>query len=201
MVPSDSSIFQFLDPLGQLEDSITKGDVEVGHPPVVLDISIRSSLEYALIILDTVVEPVDLLFEVVNFAGLLGIASGNGCKEPFSDGSENVSIEVGGAAKVVATVLGDIGGSGLSTGLTGRGMWFSVGKALERLIELFEDIGTGWQDWLDARKLKYMRARSRTRADVGSVMVMGKKYNSAESVGLGVGGIKMAGAMPTYLSW
>jgi hypothetical protein len=46
-----------------------------------------------------------------------------------------------------------------------------------------------------------MRARSRTGADVGSVMVRGKKYNSAESVGLGVGGMKMAGAIPTYLSW
>jgi hypothetical protein len=46
-----------------------------------------------------------------------------------------------------------------------------------------------------------MRARSRTGVDVGSVMVMGKKYDSAKSVGLGVGGMKMAGAMLTYLSW
>ena len=46
-----------------------------------------------------------------------------------------------------------------------------------------------------------MRARSRTGADVGSVMVMGKKYNSSKSVGLGVGGMKMAWAMLTYLSW
>ena len=36
---------------------------------------------------------------------------------------------------------------------------------------------------------------------MGSVMVMGKEYDSSESVGLGFGGIKMAGAMPTYLSW
>jgi hypothetical protein len=54
---------------------------------------------------------------------------------------------------------------------------------------------------LDACKLKYMRARLRTGADAGSVMAMGKKYNSAESVGLGVGGMKMAGAMLTYLLW
>ena len=54
---------------------------------------------------------------------------------------------------------------------------------------------------MDARKLKYMRARLRTGADVGSVTVTGKKYDSAESVGLGVGGIKMAGVMLTYLSW
>ena len=46
-----------------------------------------------------------------------------------------------------------------------------------------------------------MSARSRTGADVGSVMVRGKKYDSFELVGLGVGGMKMAGAMPTYLSW
>ena len=36
---------------------------------------------------------------------------------------------------------------------------------------------------------------------MGSAVVMGKKYDSSESVGLGDGGIKMAGAMPTYLSW
>jgi hypothetical protein len=46
-----------------------------------------------------------------------------------------------------------------------------------------------------------MRARSRTGADVGSVMVTRKKYDSAKSVGLGVGGMKMAGAMLTYLLW
>ena len=46
-----------------------------------------------------------------------------------------------------------------------------------------------------------MRARLRTGADMGSVTVTGKKYDSAESVGLGVGGMKMAGAMPTYLLW
>ena len=112
-----------------------------------------------------------------------------------------VALRSGWAAKVVATVLGDIGGSGLSTGLTGRGMQFSAGEAFDGLIEAFEYIWTSWRDQLDARKLKYMRARSRTRVDVRSVMVTGKKYNSAESVGLGVGGMKMAGAMPTYLLW
>ena len=80
-------------------------------------------------------------------------------------------------------------------------MRFLAGEAFDRLIEAFEDIWTGRRDWLDARKLKYMRARSRTGADVGSVMVTGKKYDSAESVRLGVRGMKMAGAMPTYLSW
>ena len=46
-----------------------------------------------------------------------------------------------------------------------------------------------------------MRVRLRTGVDMGSVVVMGKEYDSSESVGLEVGGIKMAGAMPTYLSW
>jgi hypothetical protein len=111
------------------------------------------------------------------------------------------ALRLGWAAKVVEMVPGDIGGSGLSTGLTGRGTRFSAGEAFERLIEPFEDIGAGWRDRLDACKLKYMRARSRTGADVGSVTVTGKKYDSTELVGLGVGGMKMAGAMPTYLSW
>ena len=46
-----------------------------------------------------------------------------------------------------------------------------------------------------------MRVRSRTEVDVGSVTAMGKEYDSAKSVGLGVRGIKMVGAMPTYLLW
>ena len=98
------------------------------------------------------------------------------------------ALRSGWATKVVATVPGDIGGSGLSTGLIRRGTQFLVGEAFDRLIDLFEDIWAGWQDWLDARKLKYMRARLRTGVDVGSVTVRGKKYNSAELVGLGVGG-------------
>ena len=36
---------------------------------------------------------------------------------------------------------------------------------------------------------------------MGSAVVMGKEYDSSESVVLGLGGIKMAEAMPTYLSW
>ena len=95
MVSSNSSIFQLFDPFGQAEDSIAKGNVEVGYVPVILNVSIRGSFEYVLVVLDTVVEPADLFFEVADFAGLLGVASGNGCKEPFSDGSEDVCIEIG----------------------------------------------------------------------------------------------------------
>jgi hypothetical protein len=51
-------------------------------------------------------------------------------------------------------VLGDIGGSRLSTGRTGRGMQFSVGEAFEGLIELFEDIWMGGRDRVYARKSK-----------------------------------------------
>jgi hypothetical protein len=46
-----------------------------------------------------------------------------------------------------------------------------------------------------------MRARLRTRVEAESVTVTGKKYDSVESVGLGVGGMKMADDMPTYLLW
>ena len=51
-------------------------------------------------------------------------------------------------------VLGDIGGSGLLTGLTGRGMGFLAGKVFDMLIEAFEDIWVGWQDQLDVCKPK-----------------------------------------------
>ena len=41
-------------------------------------------------------------------------------------------------------VLGDIGGSGLSTGQTGRGTHLSADEALEGLVEPFEDIWAHW---------------------------------------------------------
>jgi hypothetical protein len=53
-------------------------------------------------------------------------------------------LRLGWAAKVVATVFGDIGGSRLLTGLTGRGMWFLAGETFDRLIDPFEDIWAGW---------------------------------------------------------
>ena len=46
-----------------------------------------------------------------------------------------------------------------------------------------------------------MSTRLRTGVKAESVMVIGKKYDSVESVGLGVGGIKIMDDMPTYLSW
>ena len=65
-----------------------------------------------------------------------------------------VALRSGWAAKVVATALGDIGGSRLLTGLTGRKTQFSVDETFDGLIEVFEDIWIGGQDWLDAYKLK-----------------------------------------------
>ena len=74
MEPSDPSVFQFLDPLGRFEDPISKGDEEVGHPPVVFDVSVRGSLEYVFIVFDAVMEPANLFSEVANFASFLVIA-------------------------------------------------------------------------------------------------------------------------------
>ena len=95
VVAGDLTVLKPLDPFGGAENSITDGDVKVGYSPIIFDVTIRGSVECVFIVLDTVVEPADLLLEVVDFAGLLGIALSDGCKEPFSDGLENVCIEVG----------------------------------------------------------------------------------------------------------
>ena len=94
MESGDPSVFQLLNPLGRSEDSIAKGNVEVGHPPIILNVPIGGSFEYVFVMLDTVVEPADLLFEVANFAAFLGVALSDGGEEPLSNGSENVCIEV-----------------------------------------------------------------------------------------------------------
>jgi hypothetical protein len=91
--------------------------------------------------------------------------------------------------------------SGLLTGQTRRGTGNLVGDAFDILIEVFEDIWMGWQDQLDAHKLKYMSVRSRTGVEAESVTVRGMKYNPLELVGLGVGDIKNVNNMPTYLLW
>ena len=66
----------------------------MGDSPIVLDIPIGGAFEYVFVVLDTIVEPTNLLFEATDFDVFLGIASGNGCEEPFCNGSEDVSIEV-----------------------------------------------------------------------------------------------------------
>ena len=95
VVPSNSPVIYPLDPFGQVEDSITKGNVEVGDSSVVLFVAIGGPFEHVLIVFDMVVESTDLFFEAANFACFLGIVLGNGCEEPFSDGSEDVCIEIG----------------------------------------------------------------------------------------------------------
>ena len=94
MESGDPSIFQLLDPSGRFEDSIFKGKIEVGHPPIILDASIGGPFEYVFVVFDVVMEPADLLLEAANFAGFLGIALGDGCKEPISDGSKDICIEI-----------------------------------------------------------------------------------------------------------
>ena len=92
--PGDSTIFQLFDPLGWLKDPITKGNKELGNLPIILDVPVGGAFEYVFIVLDTIVEPGDLLLEVTDFDVVLGIASGDGCKEPLCDCSENVGVEV-----------------------------------------------------------------------------------------------------------
>jgi hypothetical protein len=46
-----------------------------------------------------------------------------------------------------------------------------------------------------------MSMRLRTGVEAELVTVRGRKYDPSESVGLGVGGMKSANDMPTYLSW
>ena len=92
--PSDLTVFKLLDPLCQLEDSIAQGNEEVGHPPVVVDIAVGGAFEYVFIVFDLVMESGDLFFEATDFNVFMGVASGDGCEEPFGDGSEDVSVKV-----------------------------------------------------------------------------------------------------------
>ena len=94
MESSDLPVFQLLDSLGWLEDSITEGDVEVGHSPIILDVPVRGLFEYIFVVFDAVVKSADLFFEVADFGGLLGVASGNGREEPLCDGLEDVGVKV-----------------------------------------------------------------------------------------------------------
>ena len=94
MEPGDSTVFKLFDPLCQLEDSVAQGNEEVGNLPIVLDVSVGGAFEYVLVVFDPVVESGDLFFEATNFDVFVSVMSGNGCLEPFSDGSEDVGIEV-----------------------------------------------------------------------------------------------------------
>ena len=94
MEPGDTPVFELLDPFCRLVDSIAQGDEEVGDSPVIFDVSVRGAFEYVFVVFNLVVESGDLFFEATNFDVFMGVVSGDGCKEPFSDGSEDVGVEV-----------------------------------------------------------------------------------------------------------
>ena len=95
MESGDASILQLFDPFCWFEDPVAQGNVEVGHSPFVVDVAVWGPFEDVFVVLDSVVEPSDLLLETADFDIFLGIASSNGCEEPFGDGSEDVGVKVG----------------------------------------------------------------------------------------------------------
>ena len=54
MITGDSAIFQPLDPLGGMVDPIAKGNVEVGHTPIVFNIAVGGLLECVFIVLNMI---------------------------------------------------------------------------------------------------------------------------------------------------
>ena len=94
MEPSDSAVFELLDPLCWFEDPVAQGNEEVGNLPIILDIPVGGAFKYVFIVLDMIVESADLFFEAADFDVFLGVTSSDSCKEPFCNGSEDVGIEV-----------------------------------------------------------------------------------------------------------
>ena len=88
MESCDSAIFELLDPLCRLVDSLAHRDEEVGDSPV------GGAFKYVFVVFDLVVEPGDLFFEAADFDVFMGVAPGDGCEEPFGDGSEDVGVEI-----------------------------------------------------------------------------------------------------------
>jgi hypothetical protein len=106
MEPSDAPIFELLDPLGWLVDPVAQRDEEVGDSSVVFDIPIGGAFKYVFVVFDSIVEPGDLFFEATDFDIFMGVAPGNGCKEPFDDGSEDVGVEVRVCRQCVRNCIG-----------------------------------------------------------------------------------------------
>ena len=94
MEPGNSTVFELFDPLCQLEDSVTQGNEEMGDSPVIFDVSVGGAFKYVFVVFDLVMESSDLFLEATDFDVFVGIASGNGCEEPFCDGSKDVGVEV-----------------------------------------------------------------------------------------------------------
>ena len=94
MEPGDSTVFNLLDPFCWLEDSISQGNEEVGDLPIVFNVPVGGAFKYVFVVFDPIVESGDLLLEATDFDIFKSVASGEGCKEPFGDGSEDVGVEV-----------------------------------------------------------------------------------------------------------
>jgi hypothetical protein len=92
--PGDAPIFELLDPFCRLVDSVAHRDEEVGDSSVVFDIPVGGAFKYVFVVFDPIVESGDLLLEATDFDIFKSVASGDGCKEPFGDGSEDVGVEV-----------------------------------------------------------------------------------------------------------
>ena len=71
VIAGNSAVFQPLDPFGRTVDSITEGNIEVGYLPVIVDVAIGGSFKCVLVVLDTVVEPLDLFLEAKHLASSL----------------------------------------------------------------------------------------------------------------------------------
>ena len=78
MVTSDSAIFQPLDPLGRVVDSVTEGNVEVGYSPVIFDVAIWGPFKCVFVVLNAVMEPSDLFFKAVYLTGSVSFMLSNG---------------------------------------------------------------------------------------------------------------------------
>ena len=94
MESGDMPVFELLDPLGRFVDPVAQRDEEMGDSSVVFNVPVGGAFEYVFIVLDSVVESGNLLLKATNFNIFMGVASGDGCEEPFDDGSEDVGVEV-----------------------------------------------------------------------------------------------------------
>ena len=92
--PSNTPVFELLDPLGRLVDSVAQGNKEMRDSPVVFNVPIGGAFEYIFIVFNPVMEPGDLFFKAADFDVFVGVVSGDGCKEPLDDGSEDVGVEI-----------------------------------------------------------------------------------------------------------
>ena len=66
----------------------------MGDSSFIFNVPVGGAFEYVFIVFDSVMESGDLLLEATNLDILMGVASGDGCEEPFDDGSEDVGVEV-----------------------------------------------------------------------------------------------------------